>query len=263
MHTTEKVHSSFCKFVLGVSKFASNYAVMGELGRVPHVHTIQLNHVLYWLHLEQGTQNKLLNNAYNECKHNRHSFMESIKYVLSVNGMADVMQNSSQISKGFVKDMLKRRLKDQHIQIYQAKLERNIDTLYLCELEETYSSSRYLDIIRNIEIRNMFTKLRINHNKLKGCLYNQEDTNCATCRVTESTMHFLLDCKEDNLQKIRTEFYEKIAKIVKNFTKLNKFQKLKQILNLEFPALIKDESSAVRLTCKFVQNMYSARFSCR
>ncbi len=73
----EKVHSSFCKFVLGVSKFSSNYAVLGELGRFPIEHRIMVSHILYWVRLENEDQGSLLKSAFKECKESKHDSMQA------------------------------------------------------------------------------------------------------------------------------------------------------------------------------------------
>ncbi len=60
----EKVHTDFCKYTLNMSKYASTDACLGELGRYPIINTISLYCMKYWLRLEQGTKNKLLNEAW-------------------------------------------------------------------------------------------------------------------------------------------------------------------------------------------------------
>ena len=56
---SETVHTSFCKFVLVVSKYASSLAVLGELGMYPTTHKVYVAHILYWLRLKQGTASLL------------------------------------------------------------------------------------------------------------------------------------------------------------------------------------------------------------
>jgi hypothetical protein len=47
----ENVHKKFCKFLLEVTKCASNIAVMGELGRYPLYIDIFINMVNYYIRL--------------------------------------------------------------------------------------------------------------------------------------------------------------------------------------------------------------------
>ncbi len=47
----EKVHTKFCKYVLGVKKTASNDGCRGELGSLPTLYSVCINLVKYWCHL--------------------------------------------------------------------------------------------------------------------------------------------------------------------------------------------------------------------
>ncbi len=62
----EQVHTSFCKYVLGVTKYASNFAVLGELGRQPISSKVTLSQILYWHRLENLSDNSVLWNAFQE-----------------------------------------------------------------------------------------------------------------------------------------------------------------------------------------------------
>ena len=50
----EKIHSRFCKFILGVGKYTSNIASKAELGRYPLIIFALLQSVKYWLHLNKN-----------------------------------------------------------------------------------------------------------------------------------------------------------------------------------------------------------------
>ena len=47
----KKNHSRFCKFILGVNKYAPNLASKAELGRYPVVISALLHSIKYWLYL--------------------------------------------------------------------------------------------------------------------------------------------------------------------------------------------------------------------
>ena len=57
----EKLHTRYCKFTLNVSKFSSNYACRAELGRYPLCFKMWNLCIQYWLRLENGTNNPILN----------------------------------------------------------------------------------------------------------------------------------------------------------------------------------------------------------
>ncbi len=54
-----------CKYALEISKYSSNILFLGELGRYPIIITSADLGILYWWRLERGTDNPLLNRAYN------------------------------------------------------------------------------------------------------------------------------------------------------------------------------------------------------
>ena len=64
----DKLHLKFCKFILGVHKKSSNFAVMSELGRVPYYINIIKSMLLYWHRLENSVNNSLLYNAFTNSK---------------------------------------------------------------------------------------------------------------------------------------------------------------------------------------------------
>ena len=52
----EKVHTKFCKFIFGVSKFAHNMLIYGELARYPLSITIKQRMVCYWSRILKSNQ---------------------------------------------------------------------------------------------------------------------------------------------------------------------------------------------------------------
>ena len=64
----EKVHTRFCKFILGVNKYTSNLAPKADLGRYPLIIFALLQSVKYWLYLNE--------NPFEKC--NRYSYLSQI-----------------------------------------------------------------------------------------------------------------------------------------------------------------------------------------
>ena len=50
----EKVHSKFCKYVLGISKHSSTTLTYSELGRFPLVNRIAAQCIAYWKRMVNG-----------------------------------------------------------------------------------------------------------------------------------------------------------------------------------------------------------------
>ena len=66
--TGEKLHTKFCKFILGVHKKTTNFAVLSELGRFPLYYDIIKSIFHYWNRLEYLEKFPLLQNAYEQSK---------------------------------------------------------------------------------------------------------------------------------------------------------------------------------------------------
>ena len=62
----EKLQLNFFKYILGVNKKASNFAVLGELGKFPLFTDIFVNIIKYWVHIVNYSNNHVLNDAYVE-----------------------------------------------------------------------------------------------------------------------------------------------------------------------------------------------------
>ena len=60
----EKVHTRFCKYILGVNKYASNIASKAELGRFPFAFSSLLESVRFLLYLLQNPFEKATRFSY-------------------------------------------------------------------------------------------------------------------------------------------------------------------------------------------------------
>ena len=86
----EKVHTKFCKYILGTNKFTSNDATRGELGRYPIATEIIVHSVKYWLSLKKYATRSLAYQSYLECfrllKSNKSNWLSPLKQVLTEHG---------------------------------------------------------------------------------------------------------------------------------------------------------------------------------
>ena len=79
-----------------------------------------------------------------------------------------------------------------------------------------YEPKAYLTQIRSANIRNMFTRFRIDANCTLDSSYRSfryksvEDSLCKICDVAQSVQHVLLHCKGSNLTRNRTIFEDKL-----------------------------------------------------
>ena len=105
---TERFYSTSCKYALGISKYSSTTLTLRELGRFPLQHQIILLTLMYWLRLEQGTKNPLLNIAYLTMKKENHQWRRDSEYFLWKIGYGNIWLSPEKLSKDRLKLSLKR-----------------------------------------------------------------------------------------------------------------------------------------------------------
>ncbi len=199
----EKVHTNFLKFVLNVSKFTSNDAVRYELGRHPIENRILYSVIKYWLRMAQGTQNHILNKAYECSMQSNLNYIQSIKSILYSNGYGYVWEYpQSVLAKPFARVFLN-RLNDQFQQklFSHIKASRRFETLTLLKPAKDLRQSDYLCAIHDLEARNIITKIQLDTNCLRSCRSRRKSSpadngeECNLCHGgRKSVTHFVLTC---------------------------------------------------------------------
>ena len=257
----ERVHANFCKFALGISKYSSTTLSFGELGRYPVELKVMSHCILYWLRMEKGSNNYFLQEAYNECVNGNHEWLLGIRYFLLKNGLGHILTNSSNLNKNYVKAKVNSRLQDQYIQYYNNYLSLNKDCnseiLNLISQNEEYKQRKYLDVVYNCNIRSKCTRLRIGNNprfsKSKNC-----NNICCLCNNVNDVYHKLLNCNNNDVKSVRSEFYENVSRYYRNFSTLDKSTKLKFILNVGNQFV--NDAAVVKLICNYIDKISSFKF---
>ena len=75
----EKVHTNYMKRSLNINKHASNLCVYGELDRFPITHRAWSMAIKYWMRITTGTQNRLMNEAYQAAIYEKHNCVQCIQ----------------------------------------------------------------------------------------------------------------------------------------------------------------------------------------
>jgi hypothetical protein len=249
----ESVQSQFCKFVTNVSKYASNRAILGELGRTPLYIKILKYCVKYWCRLENGTKNRLLNETYQFAKLNETWWVQGIHNVLRYNGFGNVLTNNSTVTVLKTLPVLfENRLTDCYIQGWYEYVRESKTLCHLAVLKETYKMSNYLTTINNVSSRKIITKLRTGAHKLDfGTMTDKSATTCTVCNsgYFENVEHILLSCKYTNSSL--TELHNKIEKLMP--TNCNNIIKLRFLLNFEV------NNSFIGYIIKYITTISNAR----
>ena len=269
----ERVHTNFCKFSLGISKYASSVCVMNELCRYPLKYKAWSLASMYWLRLEKGTQSKLVNTAYGVCKNEKHDLYQNMYYLFCKNGLRSIWMNASSLHDNYFKCKLINRLKDQYQQSLDDTLLNNdkYETYKLCKTNNVGEQGigQYLNEIHSPNIRRLFTKLRFDYTKLKGSYNNfnlnfnnktSNDRACDFCGARESVQHFVCVC--DKFSSERSSFLAKINKVVNvDINTVSSGNLLGYILNLNFPGCKTNGNSiTVDSSCSFIKKIWEMRF---
>ena len=206
----ESMVNKFYKFLMGQSKFASNTACMGELGRYPIYIKAWTLAVKYWLRLEKGTKNVLLNDAYKEKKHQKYWWYINVEKILKENGFQYASEKSQGLHIKSFCAQFEQRLKDQHMQKWHARMTESKNITHAIKVDYIYNKAHYLDNLASNHIKNVVSKLRIGHNNLGYSIKNAQKS-CPKCPQTVETLeHTLLHCKE--YEEGRKVFIEKLSK---------------------------------------------------
>ena len=255
----ENIHTKFCKHILGLRRNTSNLGALGELGKYPVIYKNWTLAIKYWLRLENGTFNKLLNKAYEVAKVENHYFCQAIKSLLFQNGFGFVWKNPLSVTTNFNITFIN-RLQDQFLQTWHSKTSDSNVTKLLNHLKSNkYSMSNYLHLVKDTQIRQMFTKLRISAHCLQECSgrylgLSRDERICKLCssNTIESVEHFILHCDKFSIE--RDVRFAQISQNYRGFATMSDTEKLKFILNLN-----ENLSECNTIVCAFINNIYKER----
>ena len=248
----DKLHTNYAKRTLHLSKYASNIAVQGELARFPLLHKAWGLAVKYWLRLCHGTSNVLLNAAFKIACDNDDPWLQSIRYLLTQNGFGDVFLDPAPVTPNFGKTFVQ-RLNDQFQQSWKSNMRASSRFMYLNQCKNEYERSTYLSVIKNHEVRNIFTRLRVDMNVLATCKYRQPSApDCPMCQSgVEDLEHFILFCP--TWLHLRNEFLKSVRVFSPSLATASNLEKMNYILDLQCP------SEAINYCCAFVKRIYQGR----
>ena len=146
----EKLQLYYCKRSLNVYTHASNSAVMGELSRYPLSYNTWVAIIKYWMRLNNGTENMILNAAFQLAYNENHRWVQAVYHVLNHNGFKEVWLNPPPPESNF-HVIIKQRLRDQYMQHWKAKISSSSWVSLLNTLKGTFERSRYIDTIKDPE----------------------------------------------------------------------------------------------------------------
>ena len=249
---SEKMEIHFLKYILGVNKKASNFAIMSEVGKYPIIFDSFKSVLNYWHRLENMPTN-LLKDAYTELKLLHHTGIDT--WYGSLLGMLKVLDipvegGSAAFNKHFIKHSLSEHLHNLFRNTWYRSRENLIREdgklrTYL-KIKTNFGYEKYLDILNDFFNRKSLTRFRISNHKLKIELgrytkpYTPLDQRiCEKCDLNkiDDETHFFSDCS--NFVKSRQDLFNKIKQCNDNFDNLSSFNKLYWCCTCEDPNIVR------------------------
>jgi hypothetical protein len=203
----EKLHTKFCRYLLGVHRKSTSNAVRAELGRRPLL-TLLLPHATkYWLQICKTPSIKLVRDAYQDLHINLtrgFNWANAIQLIWTTFSFEEIWHNQGSPFKHKAIKLLIQAIQAKHDLAWINKLNETESKLRTYKLfKNTFSLERYL-LLNNVMQRKEFTKLRISAHQLqiemgrytvpkKTPLENRICKYCNTNQI-EDEKHFLMFC---------------------------------------------------------------------
>ena len=193
----EKVHSSFCKTLLGVKKSTTNDLVYFELGRLPLYISRKLRIIKYWLKLRKS-ENCILKACLAQRILDNDEWIISIKNELNWLGLMYIFEGNF-VNENNVFFIIKSRFNDVYQQNMLSRIQNTTRGALYKHLVDNFTIQYYLQKSLNPTYRKYLSKFRLSAHSLnieKGRYNNtnRRDRICTLCNSSdiEDEFHFIL-----------------------------------------------------------------------
>ena len=205
----ERVHRKFCKWLLNVKMSTNSLSLYGELGRFPLILGRQVRIIRYWLNLHNiknnnyilKTLNLVMRNEVQSNPNNTTSWTAKVKYLLEHSGFPDVWLFPESVNIKIFLPLFQSRLRDIYVTEWKQGIELSSALTLYNILKQSFDTSSYLFIVKNIKFRNIIAKLRLSSHQL--CIetgrhrgIERTDRKCVLCDLNdiEDEYHFVCIC---------------------------------------------------------------------
>ena len=203
----ERIHTKFCKHLLGLKISTQNDFIYGELGRINYYSRRLFCCIKYWLKVIKSDNRKYISITYKlllsdmEQWPNKTNWATLIKTTLGNLGFYHVWLEQGVENEPKCLSILKQRLKDNFIQNLNERLETSSRALFY-RVISNFSFQPYLEIVTFAKFRVALSRLRTSSHRLvietgRWKKPNKEpivDRKCQICNKLEDEHHFLTEC---------------------------------------------------------------------
>ena len=242
----ERVHTRFCRNLLGVKKSTNLSALYCELGRKPLALLRKLRIIRYWIKiihtnnlLLRNTYNMLCNDVMNNDTYNGNNWAYNVKMMLDNLGLSLLWNNQDTIGNIHYAE-IKTRLFDNAMQELLTSINTSPKLDTYSSLKQDTEYVPYLKYINNKKHKFALSRLRLSAHSLaiETGRYNgtpREARICIQCNMNkpETEFHFLLVCPlyADIRRKYLAPYYCRWPSVYK-FKSLMQSNNKKTLINL-------------------------------
>jgi len=217
----ERLHTQFCKNILGVKRATQNDFVYCELGQHSLIVSRYFKIVKYWFKIIESKENKYIKLIYNIMKHDfeltpsKKNWVSSLHQLLSSLGFLEVWIHQGVGQKEVFLSLFKQRIKDCFYQDMNSRLTESSRALFYRHLNINNDLKMYLTSISNENHRIALSKLRVSSHRLiiesgrwhKPIATPYNERKCTHCQKIDDEYHFILECSL--LNDLRKKYIDK------------------------------------------------------
>ena len=270
---TEKVHTRFCKSVLGANASCSNFAIWGELGRLPIKLSIFKHLLVYYHRLLVSEEDNLLTNAFKESDYLKSEggfgWLSTIEVLLKSLGIQTDKAKITRMKAGAFKRFITKLISNEFEQYWRNTIlsqdgssNKGGNKLRSYSLYKTpFHVEPYLQM-QDRSARRTLAKFRCSDHSLeievgrhKGI--PEKDRICRRCSLNciENEEHFLLTCNA--YDEPRNKLLLLFRQLVPNFRNLVLRQKFMFMMSNENLGLIKEIATFLEIAFKLREQTLS------
>ncbi|XP_074661598.1 uncharacterized protein LOC141914230 [Tubulanus polymorphus] len=208
----EKIHLTFCKYLLSLKRSTPNLMIYGETGRFPFEIRIKVRMVKFWGHLilhEETYSGKMYRILYNSHLNGSQSkWISCIESILQNCGLGNIWLEQTFPNIPYLGELVKLRLEDQFKQTWHGSmvLSSKLDTYRIFKTD--WGQEKYLSSLPR-SLRISLCRFRCSNHKLpiETGRYENKPRNERVCnKCNENTIgdeyHFILKCEFFNAFRI-------------------------------------------------------------
>ena len=249
----DSVQNKALRFFLGVHRFATTAAVIGDTGWIDCNTRRKINLLRFWNRMLRCSDDRLTKKIFLWDLHNRRSsgsWSSDVFKIFAEANLTHLYENVSSVDLGVAKSNLHNK--------WKISWQNNIKTISklknYCNFKTDYEAEAFVYKIHNRKERSLLSQFRcgILPIRIETGRYTQVPPELRLCLLCdgdhiENESHFFFEC--ELYKDYRDSFFTQMNYHYPNFSSLNQVQMLKLCM----------KSDVIRYTAKFINNCFTKR----